>query len=106
MKIQISINNIPAKCKNSCDFEWLETSTPVVQRIDATNTKILIINGFGFSLSTVINFGNIPCKLISANYSQLICVPGLKNNIFIRNQYKTRKFLIKLTNFRKKNQWF
>jgi hypothetical protein len=64
----------------------------VVQRIDATNTNILIINGFGFSLSTVINFGNIPCKLISANYSQLICVPGLKIKIFYSKSVSQESF--------------
>ena len=36
-KITVSIGNIMSVCSGSCDFQWLTSSTPIVDSIDISN---------------------------------------------------------------------
>ena len=79
-QVQITINNISSKCKYSCDFEWLERSTPLVQNIDISKSNFFFIKGIGFdpdANNNYVNIGHVPCSIIYGTDTQLICIPGL-----------------------------
>ncbi|CAF0710276.1 unnamed protein product [Brachionus calyciflorus] len=78
-QVVVSINNIPVKCSNSCDFEWVDSSTPVVNSIDTSNPNSIVLNGSGFDSipsNNLVKIGDSICNVISSTSTQITCQPG------------------------------
>jgi len=73
-QVTVSVNTIMSKCNGSCDFQWSNTATPVVNAIDSANLNSIIIDGTGFD-STIANnlvqIGGYNCTVSQATSQQL-----------------------------------
>ena len=79
-QIVVSINNIPARCSNSCSFEWLDASTPVVNSIDTTNPNSIVLTGTGFDTvptNNIVKIGESTCNVITSTATQINCQPSI-----------------------------
>ena len=77
--MSVSINGVSSQCTGNCDFQWLESSTPIVTNIDISNPQSIILTGSGFGTSVQnnkITLGDVECMVTSASSTQLICKPG------------------------------
>jgi hypothetical protein len=84
-QVTVSVNNVPSLCTSSslCDFQWLQSSTPVVTNIDTSNKQAIVLTGTGFDLTNQNNkvlLGDVACTVTSASSTQLVCTPGNLNN--------------------------
>ena len=77
--MSVSVNGVPSQCTGNCDFQWLESSTPIVSAIDISNPQSIVVTGSGFDTSVQnnnITLGDIECVIKTATSSQLVCSPG------------------------------
>jgi len=78
-QVSITIADIVSEC-TECTFEWLESATPTVSNIDASNLDSIQITGSNFDASepnqNVVLIGEIPCEIVSATSTLLVCSAG------------------------------
>jgi hypothetical protein len=89
------VNNVPSLCASSslCNFQWLQSSTPVVTNIDTSNKQAIVLTGTGFDSTNQNNkvlLGDVPCTVTNSTSTQLVCTPGnLSNLIYFTLLLKT-----------------
>ncbi|RMZ95337.1 fibrocystin-L-like isoform X1 [Brachionus plicatilis] len=77
-QITVSINGLVSKCSNSCDFEWSNESTPIVESIAEQNSSLVTLMGYGFDLNpenNLVLIGETNCDVVWASENRLECVP-------------------------------
>ena len=92
----MSVNNVPSKCDDqTCDFQWLQSATPVVTNIDTSNAQRIILTGTGFdsiSQNNQVLLGEVACTVTDASGTQLSVTPG-NLNIALMPERVTRFFI-------------
>lgn len=80
----VLVAGILTKCTGSnngiCSFQWLNSSTPIVDTIDTTSLNAIVIRGSGFSNDTMNNavkIGDVACDVSSSSETEIICSAGL-----------------------------
>ncbi|CAF0756351.1 unnamed protein product [Brachionus calyciflorus] len=77
-QVSVLINNIAAKCIDSCGFAWSESATPTVSSINTSNKNLISITGTGFDTTAsnnIVKIGQTNCVVQTATATQLTCIP-------------------------------
>lgn len=82
-QVTVFVNDIPARCSASspstgCSFNWIPTSTPIINSCSTTGSDI-VITGSGLSANVediTVKIKSVDCTVIAASETEITCTPS------------------------------